>query len=94
MTFISFIFKHIAWLDLIFNIVSLVLFYLYRDTIGYKIQTFGLVYVFILAGLIGLTALSALVGFLSPKISIILGCLFLLPSVINLKFVLILSFPK
>jgi len=89
MAFVFQVLKHIAWLDLAFNIGSLMLFTIYSDRFGYKLQTFGLVYLFIILGLIGLTAVSSLLMFLSAQASMILGCLLLIPSGINLLFALI-----
>ena len=89
-----FIFRHIAWVDLAFNILSLIFYFTFSDRIGYKIQTFGLVYIFLILGLIGLTATSALLTFLSVQASIILGCLFFIPSVINIRFMLMAITPN
>ena len=86
----TFLFKHIAWVSLTFNVLSLMLYFMFGDRIGYKIQTFGLVYIFIILGLIGLTSISALSTFLSVRASIILGYLLFIPSGINLLFMLTL----
>lgn len=83
----TFLFRHVAWVDLAFNAFTLMAFFTF-DQVGYKIQTFGLVYIFIILGLIGLTGISALLTFLSVRASIILGCLFFIPSGINLLFML------
>ncbi|RZM78967.1 hypothetical protein [Leptolyngbya iicbica] len=87
----TFVFKHVAWVDLAFNLLTLMIFFIFSDRIGYKIQTFGLVYLFIILGLIGLTAISALSSFLSVRISIILGCLLFVPSGLNLLWVITLA---
>ena len=88
------ILRYIAWGDLAFNILSLILYFTFSDRIGYKIQTFGLVYIFLILGLVGLTTTSALLTFLSVRASIILGCLFFVPSVINIWFMLKLITPN
>jgi hypothetical protein len=90
----TFIFKYVAWVDLVFNLLTLMLFFIFSDRIGYKIQTFGLVYLFIILGLIGLSAISALLSFISVRTSIILGCLLFVPSGFNLLWVLTLSSDK
>ena len=56
----TFMMKHVAWVDLAFNILSLMVYFMFGHRIGYKISTFGLVYLFIILGLIGLTTISAL----------------------------------
>lgn len=48
------LFTYLVWVDLAFNILSLVIYFTFSDRIGYKIQTFGLVYLFIILGLIAL----------------------------------------
>jgi hypothetical protein len=78
------LFTYLVWVDLAFNVLSLVIYFTFSDRIGYKIQTFGLVYLFIILGLIALSAISALLGFFSAGASIILGCLLFVPSALNL----------
>lgn len=90
----TFILKHVAWVDLAFNILSLMIYFIFDDRIGYKIKTFGLVYLFIILGLIGLTAISALSTFLSARVSIILGCLLFVPSGLNLLWAVSLGSDK
>lgn len=93
MKFILFLFKYVSLFDLALNFISLGLFVMLADRIGQKIQTFGLVYVvFIIPGLIGLTGLSSLFLLLSTRLSILLGCLLLIPSIIHFKFILLVSF--
>jgi hypothetical protein len=48
------LFTYLVWVDLAFNVLSLVIYFTFSDRIGYKIQTFGLVYLFIILGLIAL----------------------------------------
>ena len=56
----TFMMKHVAWVDLAFNILSLMVYFMFGHRICYKISTFCLVYLFIILGLIGLTTISAL----------------------------------
>lgn len=90
----TFVFKHIAWLDLAFNVGSLLLFFIYSDRFGYKLQMAGFLYLFIILGLVAGSALSALSTFLSARASIVLGCLLFVPSGINLLFALVCASEK
>lgn len=94
MNFVLFLFKYVSWFDLALNCISLALFIIFNDRFSYKIQTFGLVYMYILLGLIVLTGLCSLALFLSTRLSIVLGCLLLIPSIINLSFAMEVSFDK
>ena len=88
----TFLFKHISWVSLAFNALSLMLYFMFGDRIGYKIQTFSMVYLFIILCFIDLTTIRALLTFLSVRVSMILGYLLFVPSGINLYYALTWSF--